>query len=556
MPGGAVTQSVSTDVSERPGSAEGDVSGGAGSFVRGSVAGSVWSVVSRMTGLGQTVAVGAVLGATYLGNTYQSVNALPNIIYYQLLAGSLFASLLVPPLVHHVDGDDLAGARRLAGGVFTVLATGGLALSALLLLAGPLIVRLLTLGVADPADARAQARVGLVLLTLFVPQILFYLVAGSSGALLNARGRFALAAGAPAVENLGMIATLIVVALVFGTGVEVGAVSDTQLRVLGLGTTAAVAAHAATVWLGARARGLPLVPNGTWRSPEVVAVIRRAVPMLAYTGLQAAQVFAVFVVADRLRGGLVAFQLALSLFFLPVAVITWPVARALLPQLSRLHRSGDARAFRSELGRGLGLTSFVTVPTALAYLALAVPIAAAITFGALRDAASVRMVALSLAALAPGVLGENWFILGSYAFYARLDARTPLRAMIVRVGVSTSLMAATWWIRGPLVLPMLGLSLSAGSLAGAVHVWSRLHSVLPPAPPSGGGSPGVRVIAASLAMLAPAAATAWFAGHVWHGQLSEVATVLASAIVGVAAYLVLQTWLRAPELRWLRGGGP
>ena len=50
--------------------------------------------MSRVSGLAQTVAVGAVLGATYLGNSYQSVNALPNIIYYQLRAGSLFASLL------------------------------------------------------------------------------------------------------------------------------------------------------------------------------------------------------------------------------------------------------------------------------------------------------------------------------------------------------------------------------------------------------------------------------------------------------------------------------
>jgi putative peptidoglycan lipid II flippase len=527
---------------------------GAASFIRGSVAGSVWTVMSRVTGLGQTVAVGAVLGATYLGNSYQSVNALPNVIYYQLLAGSLFASLLVPPLVHHVDGGDLAAARRLAGGVFTVLAAGGLALSATLLLGGPLIVRLLTVGVADPVDARAQARVGLVLLTLFVPQILCYLIAGVSGALLNARGRFALAAGAPALENLGMIATLITVAVVFGTGVEVGAVSDAQLLLLGLGTTAAVGTHAAAVWLGARASGVALVPNASWRSPEVVTVIRRVVPMLAYTGLEAAQVLAIFVVADRLRGGLVTFQLALSLFFLPAAVVTWPIARALLPQLSRLHRSGDDAAFRGELERGFRLTSFVTVPTALAYLALAVPIASAVTFGALREPASVRMVALSLAALAPGVIGENRFILGSYAFYARLDARAPLRSMVVRVGVSTLLMAACWTVRGPLVLPMLGLSLSAGSLAGAAHVRSRLRSVMPTTAGDDGGSPALRIVTASLAMLAPAGATAWIGGRLWHGQLAEVATVAAAAVVGIAAYLALQSWWRAPELRWLLGG--
>ncbi len=552
MPGGPVRAGEAAGVLARAGP-EDRAGSGRSAFVRGSVAGSAWTIVSRVTGLGQTVAVGAVLGATYLGNSYQSVNALPNIIYYQLLAGSLFASLLVPPLVHLVDGDDLDGARRLAGGVFAVLAAGGLALSAALLLFAPLIVRLLTLGVADAADARAQMRVGMVLLALFVPQILLYLVAGASGALLNARGRFALAAGAPALENLGMIATLFAVALIFGTGVEVGAVSDAQLLLLGLGTTAAVGVHALAVWLGARADGLTLMPNRAWRSPDVLVVVRRALPMLAFTGLEAAQLLAIFVVADRLRGGLVTFQVALSLFFLPAAVITWPIARALLPQLSRLHRSDDTVDFRRELVRGFRLTSFVTVPTALAYLVLAGPIATAITFGALHEPAAVRMVALSLAALAPGVIGESWFILGSYAFYARLDARSPLRSKLVRVGVSTALMMATWPVRGTLVLPMLGLSLSIGSLAGAAHAWSKLRSVLPPDMPGDGGSPGIRVLAASLAMLVPAIATVWIGGRISHGQLFEMATILVAGAVAIATYLGLQSGWRAPERGWLRG---
>jgi putative peptidoglycan lipid II flippase len=274
--------------------------------------------------------------------------------------------------------------------------------------------------------------------------------------------------------------------------------------------------------------------------------------MLAFTGLEAAQVLAIFVVADRLRGGLVTFQIALSLFFLPAAVITWPIARALLPQLSRLHRSGDAVSFRRELARGFRLTSFVTVPTAFAYLALAGPIANAITFGALHEPAATRMVALSLAALAPGVIGESWFILGTYAFYARLDARTPLRSMAVRVGVSAALMAASWPVRGALVLPMLGLSLSIGSLAGAAHAWSKLRAVLPPDAGDDGGSPGIRVLTASLIMLAPATATVWIGSRVSHGHLFEVATILVAAAVGIATYLGLQSWWRAPELRWLR----
>ena len=134
----------------------------------------MWTAVSRLTGFAQTLTVGAVLGATYLGNTYQSVNSLPNIVYYQLLSGSLFAAILVPPLVHRIDAGDAPGGQRLARGFLGALLVFAVALALVLLVAGPLIMRALTIDIADPAAAAASRRVGLVLLALFVPQILLY----------------------------------------------------------------------------------------------------------------------------------------------------------------------------------------------------------------------------------------------------------------------------------------------------------------------------------------------------------------------------------------------
>ncbi len=535
--------------------ADATIARGSSRFLANTLAGSIWTTLSRLSGLAETIAVGAVLGATYLGNSFQSINALPNIVYYQLLAGSLFVSLLVPPLVHHVDAGDTEAARRLAGGFFGVLLAAAAGLALLVLCAGPVLVRLLTLGVPDAAAAAAQGRVQMILLVFFLPQIFLYLVAGASGAVLNAHGRFALAAGAPTLENLGIISTLVLVALVFGVGVGVGTVTNAELALLGLGTTAAVGVHAAAVWLGARSNGLTLVPRAGWREPEVRALIRRVVPTLAFTGLEALQVFAVFMVANRLRGGLVAFQLAFSFFILPAAIVTWPIARALLPQLARLHRTGREQGFRDELARGLRLTSFITVPTAIAYLALAVPMARAISFGQLSDPAVVRLIALSLASLAPGVIAESWFILGTYAFYARLDAHAPLRSMVLRVGVSVGVMALTWGVRGPAVLPLLGISLSLGSLAGAAHAWVRLRARLPsPTVGAATASPWRRVVGASLVMIVPAAGVAYVVGRIADRQLVEVLAMLGAAAVGAVVYFGVQARLHAPEVAWLRTG--
>ena len=58
--------------------------------------------------------IAAVLGTTYLGNTYQSSNAVSNVLFELLAAGALSA-VLVPTFVTHLDRGDQAEAERLAG---------------------------------------------------------------------------------------------------------------------------------------------------------------------------------------------------------------------------------------------------------------------------------------------------------------------------------------------------------------------------------------------------------------------------------------------------------
>jgi putative peptidoglycan lipid II flippase len=511
-----------------------------------SLAGSVWTAISRMTGLARGMTVAAVLGATYLGNTYQAINSLPNLIYYQLLSGSLFASLLVPALVPYADRGDAERVRSLVGGFLGVLVAAGLVMSGVLLVAGRSVLRLLVLGVGNATVATSQTRVGWLLLLMFLPQILLYIVAGTGAAVMNAHGRFALAAGAPAVESVGIIGLMAAAAVVFGTGTALGDLPTAELLMLGIGTTSAVALHAAFQWAGARRVGVALVPRAGWSDPEVRKLVASIVPTLGYTSLAALQILAVLVVANRIPGGLVAFQLALNFFYLPTAIVTWPVARALLPRLSRRTHDGDDPAFATELARGVALVSFLTVPIAVAYFALAFPIARAVAFGQLGTVGGERMVALSLASLATAVVGEGWFVLGTYAFFARRDPRSALVSMAVRVVVSLAVMAVAWRMRGPGVLVMLGVALSAGSLAGAAHMAVRLRARLPRPDPFLLRSIG-RTGAGSV-MVVPAYLTAVALGRLPRSQLSEVLIVFAAAVVGAGAFIALQAAWHAPEL--------
>jgi putative peptidoglycan lipid II flippase len=513
-----------------------------------------WTILSRATGVAKFACIGAVLGPTFFGNTYQFTNSLPNLVYYGFLAGSLFSSLLVPALVRHIDTGDRRASERVAGGFLGMTLVALVVIAPIAIALGPLVLRFATLGGAAHLVGAEQARVGRLLIIMFVPQIFFYGVVGTATAVMNARQRFALAAGAPAVENLGTIAVLLLTAVIYGTGTTLGNIPPGELLLLGLGSTGAVGLHAATQWWGARRAGVLLMPRPGWRDPEVRVVIRRALPSLAQAGLMAFQVLTLLVVANRLPGGVVAFQIALNFYYLAIAVGATPVALSLLPRLARMHLDGDVAGFRDTLVRGMALGFFITIPAAVGYLVLAVPLAHAISFGRMSGAAGVTMVAASLAALALAVVGQTAFMIATYASYARKDTRSPLISMLLQAAVCLGLVSTALLVHGPTVLLMLGLALSVAVTVGAchltVHVWRNLDQRgsqrLAP-------SLGKFLVGAAL-MAGPAWLTATAIGH-WLGRpFGPRVAITAAALVGVGVFVAVQAMWRTPELAWLAGG--
>jgi putative peptidoglycan lipid II flippase len=512
-----------------------------------------WTIVSRVTGVAKFACIGAVLGPTFFGNTYQFTNSLPNLVYYGFLAGSLFSSLLVPALVRHIDAGDHAASRRVAGGFLGMTLVALVVIAPVAILLGPLVLRFAAVGGA-PAVAAAQEQTGRLLIIMFVPQIFCYGLVGTATAVMNSRQRFALAAGAPAVENLGTIAVLMLTAVIYGTGTALTDVPPGELLLLGLGSTAAVAVHAALQWWGARRAGVPLAPRPGWRDPEVRVIVRRALPSLAQAGLLALQVLTLLVVANRLPGGVVAFQIALNFYYLAIALGAAPVALSLLPRLARMHLAGDVVAFRDTLVRGLALGFFITIPAAVGYLVLAVPLARAVSFGRMDGAAGTTMVAVSLAALSVAVVGQTAFLIATYASYARKDTRSPLISMLLQAAVCLGLVSTALVVHGWAVLVVLGLALSVAVTAAAchlmVHVWRGL---------SQGGSQRLapslgKFVVGAVLMAGPAWLTATAIGH-WLGPpLGARVGIAAAAAVGILIFLVVQAAWRAPELGWLAGG--
>src|SRR3954452_8637372 len=57
-----------------------------------------WTLVSRVTGLVRVVVIGAVLGPTFLANTFLATNTIPNLTF-AAVAGPVLGLVLVPSAV-------------------------------------------------------------------------------------------------------------------------------------------------------------------------------------------------------------------------------------------------------------------------------------------------------------------------------------------------------------------------------------------------------------------------------------------------------------------------
>ena len=510
---------------------------------------------SRVSGFVRAAVVAAVLGPTYLGNTFQATNTLPNLVF-EFLTGSLLGIVLVPALVRHVDAQDDQAKRRLAGNFLGLVLAGFAVVTILGIALGPLLVRLLSLPVASAAVARGQQHSGLILIALLMPQVVLYAIAGVGGAVMNAHGRFALSSAAPALENLGVIATMAATAAIYGAGVTVSSVTTGELLLLGLGTTGAVGLHALAQWWGAHRVGVTLLPRAGWRDPEVQALARRMVPSLGYAGLNAGRQFAVTVIANTVQGGVVAFYLAQNFFYLPVQVGARPVALALLPRLARLFQADRLHKFRAELIKGAARVYFLAIPAAVAYLVLARPLADAVSYGQFTGTHGAPVLALALAGLAPGVLGEAGFVFSTYGAYAQGDARSPFVAMAWRTLVSVALMiAAPLLLSGRTVVLALAVAISVGDLTSATHLARRVLRRLP-ATPDRIGPAVARSAAAAVAMALPAYLVAVGVPGLIAGRLRHIIAMLAASLVGAVAYVAVQRVWRSPELDFFIAGLP
>ncbi|WP_256795087.1 murein biosynthesis integral membrane protein MurJ [Terrabacter sp. Ter38] len=518
----------------------------------------VITLVARVVGFGRWFVFSHSVGATCVGSVYQSVNAVPNVLF-EIAAGGVLAAVAVPLVAGALARGDRVEADHTASALLTWVVVVLVPLGLVVALAAEPIARGL-LGAGDTCPGAVG--LGADLLRVFAIQIPLYGVGIVLGGVLQSHHRFVAAAIAPLMSSLVVIATYVTYAAVAGDpAAPIAQVPAGATTVLAVGTTLGVVALSLPLLVPVRRAGVHLAL--TTRFPHGVgARVRRlaVAGLLAVAGQQLATL--VFIRLANDRGGpgtLNVYTYVQAVSLLPYAVLAVPLATAAFPTLAGSAQSGGPEP---ETGAAAPLTfapgsAAVDVlrrtwlATLLAGLlaggllvAVARPVGA---FFALLDAGRVDgngAVALSaipdaLVLVAPGIVGLCAIGLLTRASYVRGRARVA-GAVVAVAWLATTVvpLVALEGAAGPATtVRALALGTSIGLVAGAVALavlvarsWGRAALTVP-----------ARPVAAGLLGAASAAILGWWLGGLWtaDGLLVAAAQGVAVALAATVTLVVV-----------------
>ncbi len=523
------------------------------------------TIVSRITGLLRSLVLLAVIGSALNGSIFNVANSIPNSLYI-LVAGGIFNVVLVPQLVRAMkndpDGGDAYANRVITLGLLVL----GVA-TIILMLAVPLLLRVIFDGNLFTPEFTRQRESAQLLMVLCMPQVFFYGAFVLVGQILNSRQRFGPMMWAPIVNNLVALGVLGAYAATFGIaspGANEG-FSSAEAWLLGLGSTLGIAIQATVLIPYLRQVGFRYRPRFDFRGVGLGHTLRLGAWTLAFIIVNQIAYWVIIKVATGadLAGarekvssaGQVVYDVGFLISQVPHGVITVSLATAIIPTLAARAAEHDYARMRLELSRTLRLALMLIAPIAVAIACMGPPIASLLTgFGAARGNTHAIGTTISAFALALVMFSMHYVVLRG--FYALEDTRTPfwIQTVIATVNIVLALVVTNGAdpieVSTRLALAY-GLAYTVGLAVSATLLSRRIGSLA--------DHETVRFVV-RLALVCLAAACVLLLGRwgwsefVWTrspGPASALGELVVVGLLGAAATVIAAKLLRIEELQYV-----
>jgi len=391
------------------------------SLLRSSGLVGVMTLLSRVLGLLRDVVFASYFGASGSADAFFVAFKIPNFLR-RLFAEGAFSQAFVPVLSEYRTQRSLADVQALVNRVAGTLGTTLILITALAVLAAPVLTALFAPGFYMAGSEKYTLATDMLRITF--PYLLLISLTAFAGAILNSYEQFAVPAFTPVLLNLCLI----------GSAVFLSPLFETPVMALAWGVMIAGGVQLLfQVPFLLRLRLLPK-PVVDWKDPGVKRIMTLMLPALFGVSVVQINLLLDTVLASFLQTGSVSWlYFSDRLVELPLGVFGIAIATVILPSLSRKHADQSSEHFAHTLDWAVRMVMLIGLPAAIALLLLAEPLLTTLFhYGALTDT-DIYMAAKSLRAYSCGLLAFMLIKVLATGYFSRQDTKTP-----VKVGIQAS----------------------------------------------------------------------------------------------------------------------
>ena len=376
------------------------------------------TMVSRVLGFARDMIGSRLLGASHANDAFNLAFLLPN-IFRRLFAEGAFSSGFVPLFSRRLTSGGHEDAQAFSNEILAVFMPALLVVTILFEIAMPGVLAVVAAGYKE-TPGKFDLAVELTRWTF--PYLLFISLVALLSGVLNSLTRFAIAAFAPALLNIGLIA-----ALLLAPPGDVATVRYMAIAVLLSGI-----AQFALCWVAVRRAGIKLHFGRPRMTPAVRELVILILPATAAAGVyQISQLFYGYFSTLLGEGALTKLAYADRLNQLPLSIIGTALGVAILPAISQALARGEDDAAADVQARAFDLSMLLTLPATLALAVAAVPIIGALFQGGEYSMEAARTTGHILAILVTGLPAYVLVKVLTPAYYARKDVKTPVMIALV-----------------------------------------------------------------------------------------------------------------------------
>jgi putative peptidoglycan lipid II flippase len=495
------------------------------------------TMASRILGFVRDMLIARFLGTGPIADAFVVAFRFPN-LFRRFFAEGAFNSAFVPLYAKRLEGEDKA-AQEFASDAFSGLAAVLLIFTLIAIVIMPWFLLTMASGfLSSPEEGltwfqgvqrlmrdggNEKYDMAVLFARIGFPYLLFVSLVALLSGILNSREKFALAAAAPILLNIILIAAML--------GFAASAPTPGHALIWGV-LVAGIAQFAVLLWGVHRLGAMPKLRRPRW-TPQMRRLVTLGIPGILAAGITQINIMVGTLITSFEASAVSILFYADRLYQLPLGLVGAAMGVVLLPSLSRALRAGDDRGALETMNRSVELSCLLIFPASVALFIIPREIVSSLfEYGQFSANDSAR----TSAAVAVFALGLPAFVLNKVfapGFFAREDTKTPMVFAMINALINIILSYILFFRIG-----VVGIAV-ATSVAGWVNtglliarLWQQGHyrpdkRLLSKAP---------RLFLASLLMGGALFALAnWLPGL----DLNKVLTLALLVLSGMISYAVL-----------------